>query len=167
MPLFDPSGTDIVAFTTRDPKAPKQYQHWHETFEKSRYLYGTHIAKEAIRRQDKVIVVEGQFDTMCLHSYGFHMTVGLCGHALSIMHVTLLARYCSEVYLMLDPDGAGGSAMDAAMELYKKYELRKCDMFFIPVKLPDGLDPDDFVMKFGSDALVNLLKKSKQDFLNG
>jgi DNA primase len=162
MPLFDATGTEVVAFTSRDPNAPKRFQHWHEQFEKSRYLYGFHLAKDAIRRRNKAILVEGQFDTMCLHTYGFDVTVGLCGHSLSIMQVNQLVRYCSEIYLLLDPDGAGGDAIASAMELYEKYDLVDCGVLFVPVFLPDGLDPDDFVMKKGTNALVELLRESKQ-----
>jgi len=166
MPLFDQSGKEVIAFTSRDTDAPKRYQHWQESFDKSRYLYGLHLAKDAIRRTDKAIIVEGQFDTMCLHTYGFDMTVGLCGHALTIMHVTLLARYCSEIYLLLDPDDAGNSALEHAKSLYKEYDLRECGLTFVPVRLPNKTDPDDYVRQQGSSALVNLLKDAKQKASN-
>jgi DNA primase len=162
MPLYNAAGTELVAFTTRNPDAPKQFQHWHESFDKSSYLYGLNIAKDAIRKQDKAIIVEGQFDTICSHTFGLNMTVGLCGTSLTIRHVYQLARYCSEVYFMLDPDPSGDSAVNRAMQISEKFCLDAIGIRFYHVKLPDDYDPDDFIRKFGVNEVVKLLRKAKE-----
>lgn len=166
MPCCDAYG-ELVAFSTRDFEAPKKYQHFHESFDKSNYLYGLHIAKEHIRANDKAIVVEGQFDVKCLHSFNLKMTVGLFGTNLSIMHIALLARYCSEVYILLDPVVSGTVATEKIMQMYREYCLATYGLHFFPVKLPEELDPDDFVFKYGRNSLVNILHKKKQEVLYG
>ncbi len=163
MPLFNSEG-ELVVFTTRQPDAPKRFQHWHESFDKGSYVYGLDIAKEAIRKWDKAIAVEGQFDVGCLHSYGFNMTVGVLGTSLSIMHVAQLARFCSEIYLLFDGDDAGQKSVDRAMELHNQYCLDMYGIHFIPV--PISGDPDDFVVENGQKALVELMKMQKEKILN-
>lgn len=167
MPLMDAYGEEVVSFTTRNPWTDKSFQHWHEPYDKSRYLYGLDVAKSSIIKQDKVIVVEGQFDTMVLHSYGFGMTVALCGTSISVTQIALLARYCSEIYLIFDPDEAGDGCIRRAFEIYKRYMLDTWGLLFVPVKLPKDTDPDDYVIKYGSDKLVALLRESKEKVING
>jgi DNA primase len=144
MPLFDAYG-EVVAITTRNPWAEKRWQHWHESFDKSSYLFGLNVAKDHIRRTDKAIVVEGQFDTACCHTFGFNMTVGVLGSALSILHVIQLARYCSEVYLLMDPDPSGEECVERAMETYATHCLAGYGVKFFPLRLPPDIDPDDFL----------------------
>jgi DNA primase len=166
MPLFNPYG-EVVAITTRNPWTEKRWQHWHESFDKSYHLFGLNIAKSNIVRTDKAIVVEGQFDTTCLHSYGFNMTVGVLGSALSIFHIAQLARYCSEVYLLMDSDGSGDDGVARAYEAYETYCLQTYGIKFIALELPKGVDPDDFVRHRGGNALIEMMKKGKERLLNG
>lgn len=178
MPLFD-YNNELISITSRDIEAPKEYQHWHESFDKLNYLYGLNVAKQHIIRTKKAIIVEGQFDVTYLHTAGFNMTVGLCGSSISIVHVTKLARYCSEIYLVLDPDTSGEEAVKRASDMFHKYDLGKhcpdvkhnCraghgggghDITIIPVSLPDDLDPDEFVYERGPNALITLLKQNKK-----
>lgn len=163
MPIFDAYGDRVVAFSSRDPDAPKRWQHWHEQFDKSNYLFGLHIAKPYIRRAKKAIVVEGQFDVTYAHTAGFKMTVGLCGSAFSIVHIALLARYCNEIYLVMDPDVSGDNAVERAAKLYVQYNLDKYNLSFIPLNLPDKLDPDDFIYKCGSQAMVTSMRVAKDN----
>lgn len=165
MPLYNAYG-QLIAITTRHPTAPKQFQHWHEAFDKGAYLYGLNTAKEHIRKANKAIVVEGQFDTTCLHSYGFRMTAGVLGSTFNIQHVTLLARLCSEIYIVLDSDKSGEAGVARFQKAAEEYDLITYNMICIPVKMPPGIDPDDFVMKYGSEAFVDLLRKAKESFLN-
>lgn len=165
MPLFDASG-NIVAFTTRNPWAPKEFQHWHESFDKTNYLYGLHLAKQAMRRTDEAIIVEGQFDVTYSHTAELDNTVGLCGSAFTIMHAAILSRYCSFFYLILDPDQSGDNGVARAIEMYHQYCLRGHGIYFIPIKLPDGLDPDEFLYQRGKNALTQIMKEQKQKVIN-
>jgi len=175
MPCFDAHG-NLVALSTRDYEAEKKWQHWHESFDKSSYLFGLNFAKKAIRWSDRAIVVEGQFDVTCLHSHRLPMTVGLFGTTLSIMHIALLSRYCSEIYMVLDPnvtksDGtvnrSGEEATIRAMQLHSQYCLGTYGIHFIPVTLPNELDPDDFVFQQGTQAMIKILDKRRQEVLYG
>ena len=166
MPLFSPYG-EIVAFTSRNPNAPKRYQHWHESFDKTNYLYGLDVAKDHIRKWKKAIIVEGQFDTAYLHTAGFNMTVGLCGTAFSVMHAAILGRYCSEIYLLLDPDESGDNCVIRAKNIEREYHLNKCGMNILVLRLPPAKDPDDFVYENGQQALIKLMRDCKERNTNG
>jgi DNA primase len=164
MPLCDTNG-NVVVFTTRNPWAPKQFQHWHESFDKTNYLYGLHLAKQTMRSADEAIVVEGQFDVTYAHTVGLTQTVGLCGSAFTIMHAAILRRYASDIYLILDPDASGEGGVKRAMEMYDQYFLRNYDLRFIPVTLPDNQDPDEFLRKNGVRALQRIKEESKAKVL--
>jgi DNA primase len=161
MPLFD-AYSKLIAITSRNFNVEKKYQHWHESFDKSAFLYGLNLAKPHILKSGKAIIVEGQFDTTCLHSYGFRMTTGLLGSSFNITHVSLLARLCSEIYLALDPDDSGDAGVERAQKMHKDYCLDIYGILIVPVSLPPKTDPDDFVMKHGSDEFVKILKKAKE-----
>ena len=164
-PIFDPYG-NLVALSTRHLDRKKDF--WHESFDKHFYLYGLHLAKSSIVMSQKAILVEGEFDVAYLHSKGATMTVGCCGSAFSVFQASLLGRYCSEIYLVFDSDvskkpgvlGSGQRAMKRAMEMQAEI-LR--DMKFIPVLLPYGKDPDDFVKEHGIQSFSELLKESKEN----
>lgn len=158
MPVFDVYG-NLIALSTRDFEAPKEYQHWHEPFDKSNYLYGFDIAKKYIQWNKQVIVVEGQFDVMALHTYLLPMTVGIFGTAFSIMHVSRLARYCKDFYLVFDDDKAGDECRNRSKKMYKDYNLGSYGInFYYPI-LPQKLDPDEYVVKYGKDAFINEITK--------
>jgi DNA primase len=141
----------------------------HEEFEKSRYLFGLNVAKKHILKHGKAIIVEGQFDTTILHTFGINITVGLLGSALSHDHACLLRRYCSEVYLMFDADDAGKKSMERAMDLAKEKCFHLFDFHFIPVSIPRSkedtkMDPDLFIRTNGKEALLKILKQSKAEY---
>ena len=165
MPVFDAHG-QLIAFSTRDYEATNGFKHWHESFDKSNYLYGLNIAKKHIQWNKQAIVVEGQFDVTCLHSYDLPMTVGSCGTAFSIIHVAKLARYCSDFYFVLDDDEAGDAGVVNIMKMYQVYSLKSLGLNFIPVKLPNKLDPDEYVFKYGKASFTQILVKRKQEVLN-
>ena len=157
MPLFDPYG-ELVAITSRDVRPDSEFKHWHESFEKTHYVYGLNVAKRAIIEKKKVIVVEGQFDTAYLHTLGAGFTVGILGSALSFMHATLLLRYCSEIYLLFDGDKGGREATERSMQMYRDKRLDKHHIKFYPVVTPWGKDPDDLT----APEIVELCKTAKE-----
>lgn len=138
---------------------------WHEQFQKKRYLYGINNAKNAILKNNKAIIVEGEFDVLSLHSNGFPIAVAPCGSAFSLFQAATLARYCDEVFLLFDGDNAGRAATRSALKLYNNNDLDAYDILYIPVFLPEGTDPDDFVRKYGKYELKKILKKAKEDRL--
>lgn len=162
-PIYDPSD-GLVALSTRhlDPDHPNRF--WHEVFDKGSYLYGLPQAKYTIQSVNKAIIVEGEFDVIALHMMGFKMTVGVCGSALTLFQIGLLSRYCSEIYLLFDADDAGKEAMRRADVMYKREALEGYGIQFFSVRMPKGMDPDEFVFTNGRDALKERLIESKEKY---
>jgi DNA primase len=121
-------------------------------YTKSSVLYALHLAREAAQKAGRIVVVEGYFDCLSLHQNGIENVVASCGTSLTERQVALMARYVPEVVMNYDPDAAGQNAMRRSIELLlaKKLSVRI-------LKLPGGLDPDDFVRKEGGETYSRLL----------
>jgi len=161
-PIYDVDG-NLIVLSTRHLDKDHPCRFWHESFDKGSYLYSLNHAKYDIRIKDKVILVEGEFDVMALHSYGFKMTVGILGSSVTLFQIALLSRYCSEFYLLFDGDSAGKAATERAMKLYKDNKIKSYGIKFLPVFLPDGDDPDDFLLREGPHNLKNKLAESREN----
>jgi DNA primase len=109
-----------------------------ELFKKSAVLYGLHLARQAIARQDRAVVVEGNTDVIALRQVGFEPVVAAMGTALTEPHVRELGRLTKRLYLCFDADAAGQEATLRGMELAVRqgFDVRV-------VTLPPGLDPAD------------------------
>ena len=118
-------------------------------FSKARLLYGLHMAKHAIRRDGRALVVEGYFDVVRLVSAGFDWVVAPLGTALTDDQAALLRRYASRVFLLYDSDRAGLRATFRAGD-----QLLRLRAAVQVVTLPEGEDPDSFVDKFGGERLT-------------
>jgi len=162
VPILDPYG-HIVAFSgrTNGEQNPK-YLNSKESiiFSKSRMLFGLNFAAKAIRTQNFVIIVEGYFDVILLHQFGFENVVATMGTATTSYHALLLQKYCESVLVMFDPDTAG-----------QKATLRSIDAFlsnglYVKVaSIPGNDDPDEFVEKNGKASFIRVLDSSK-DFVD-
>jgi len=121
-------------------------------YTKSNVLYALHLARDAAQKAGRMVVVEGYFDCLSLHQNGIENVVASCGTSLTERQVALMARYVPEVVMNYDPDAAGQNAMRRSIELLleKKLSVRI-------LKLPGGLDPDDFVRKEGGETYGRLL----------
>lgn len=128
------------------------------------YLYGLNHAKEEIYRANKAIVVEGEFDVCAFHSSSIPIAIGLCGSSFSLFQISLLLRYCSEIYIMFDGDEAGRKLTEKVMKMYKENDFKHYGIKIIPVNLPDKFDPDDFLFAEGKQGVVSKLKKSREEF---
>ena len=155
---------ELVAFTTRDWRPGAKNSHWHESFPKGQYLYGLHLTKDYIVKAKKVILVEGQFDVMQLYQHGLKCVVGLLGSAPQLYQIALLSRYCKEIFAFFDADEAGKAALKRLKELVKKFKLNDFDIHIIPVYLPEGYDPDEYIKGYGVKQTVGLLKESKTNY---
>ena len=80
-------------------------------FDKSATLFGLDLARDAIRRNDRVIIVEGYLDAVVLHQYGYRNVVACIGSAITDKHIKQIKRLTRRVALALDPDAAGENAM--------------------------------------------------------
>lgn len=156
-PIHDPQG-NVVGFGGRvlDRSEPK-YLNSPETslFHKGRFLYGLHLAKEAIRHQNQAIIMEGYMDVVQAHQGGFQQAIASLGTALTREQVKLIKRYGSEVILAYDADAAGQNATLRGMEL-----LREAGLTVKILRLPSGEDPDSFLKNAGSEAFTRQLAEA-------
>ncbi len=117
-------------------------------FHKSQQLYGLDLAHTAIRQARQALVVEGYTDVIAAHQHGVENTVAVLGTALGPAHLRLLRNYCETIVLLLDGDEAGQRRSDDVLELFLQAQL---DVRVLT--LPDGMDPADFLAKFGAGEL--------------
>ncbi|MGH7671103.1 MAG: DNA primase [Gemmatimonadaceae bacterium] len=149
-PIHDVRG-NVIAFGGRllgagEPKYLNSAES--PTFVKGRTLYGLSWAKNAIRRADRAILVEGYFDCIRLMMAGVDEVVAPLGTALAEPQAELLRRYTKNVYLLYDSDSAGLKATFRAGD-----ELLRLGASVQVVTLPDGEDPDSFVRGHGKEGL--------------
>ncbi|MHB1118385.1 MAG: DNA primase, partial [Minisyncoccota bacterium] len=152
-PITDSSGR-IIAFSGRvlgtgagktlGASADAKYVNSPETevFHKSRTLFGFYQAKEAMRRADACVLVEGQMDLIHSHQAGVTNTVASSGTALTAEHLTLIKRFTKNIVLAFDADDAGLAAAHRAIGLALSQ-----DMTVRIAKLPRGMDPADMALR--------------------
>jgi DNA primase len=119
-----------------------------EVYDKSQVLYGLYEARLAIGRENLAIVCEGYFDVLALAQAGIGNAVATCGTALTQDQVRMLRRYTTDVALLFDTDAAGRAASLRAMG-----PLFEADIWPRRVVLDGAKDPDEFLRKFGAEAL--------------
>lgn len=145
--LSDSSG-EVVGFTGRiihdDPRAPK-YLNTPQTllFDKSRHIFGLYQAKEAIRKSDAAVIVEGNLDVVSSHQAGVKNVVATAGTAMTLQHLKALSRLAGRIRLAFDGDRAGVSATERAINLAQEIGVE-----LEVVSLPDDVkDPDELIQK--------------------
>ena len=151
-PIFDRQER-VVAFGGRivgegEPKYLKSPESPH--YSKGRLLYGLPQAREAIRKQDLALVVEGYLDLLALREHGVEPVVATLGTALTREQVRLLKSLVSRAVLIFDGDPAGARAMCRAFPLFGQEGL---PVRVIP--LPAGMDPDNYVQDHGPDLFAS------------
>jgi DNA primase len=157
-PIHDHRGR-IVGFGGRviGPGEPK-YLNSPETplFHKGRELYGLYRARDAIKRENRVLVVEGYMDVVALAQYGIDYAVATLGTATTREHLERLFRHAPEVVFSFDGDRAGREAAWRALEnaLPVLHEGRQVSFLF----LPEGEDPDTLVRKEAAEAFTARLQ---------
>lgn len=144
VPLCDPQGR-VIGFTARlladDPNAPK-YINTPQTplYDKSRHVFGLHLAKEAIRKCKYVVVAEGNLDVISSHQAGVRQVVATAGTALTEQHLKGLSRFTGDIRLSFDADNAGLNATERAIPIASKVNVS-----LSIVTIPSGKDPDELV----------------------
>jgi DNA primase len=135
-------------------------------FDKGAVLYGLHLAKEAIRQEERAVIVEGYMDAIAAHEHGFANVVASMGTALTERQVGLLKRYTRNLVLALDADAAGGLATERGEEVIAS--AVGTDVVPVPdprgivrmqnvvaadirvVSMPEGRDPDEVIRSDGA-----------------
>jgi len=155
----------VIAFTGRtlstDEKAGPKYLNSPETpiYSKSRVLFNLDNAKEAIRKLEYSILVEGQMDCISVYAAGFHNVIASSGTAFTELQARLLGRFSKNVVVNFDPDTAGARATERTLGLLVEEE------FIIKIiKLETGFDPDLFIRRKGKDAYGAAIKHSQKYF---
>ena len=163
-PIANETG-GVIAFTGRtlstDEKAGPKYLNSPETavYSKSRVLFNLDHAKEAIRKLDYAILVEGQMDCIAVFAAGFHNVIASSGTAFTELQARLLGRFSKNVVVNFDPDTAGAKATERTLGLLIEEE------FNIKVlTLESGFDPDLFIRRKGKDAYSESLRHSQPYF---
>ncbi len=146
IPLMDPQG-QVIGFTARllkdDPKAPK-YLNTPQTilYDKSRHVYGLHLAKEAIRKGKNAVIVEGNLDVIASHQVDVRQVVATAGTAITEYHLKALSRFTQDIRLAFDRDDAGLVATERAIQL-----AEKAGVVMSIVDTPGAKDPDELIQK--------------------
>ena len=169
-PIANESGK-IVAFGCRalGDDQPK-YLNSPETpiYSKSNVLYHLDRAKDAIRRQDFAVLVEGYLDAIAVARAGISNVVASCGTSLAEPQIKLLGRFTKRLIVNYDPDAAGQAAAERSISLLleQDFEVR---VLALPPIGDKKADPDLFIREKGSEAYIQALKNSPPyvDYLIG
>jgi DNA primase len=160
-PIFD-LNMQVIGFGGRvmDDSLPK-YLNSPETpvYNKSRSLYGLHLAKMKCRENERVFIVEGYFDLLALHQHGLRDSVATLGTSLTPEHVQLLKGFVGKdgrVILVFDSDDAGIKASRRSIEVFDKGYINAQIVI-----LPDGYDPDSYIFEFGVESFLVLVSEAK------
>ena len=159
-PIMDPN-SKVVAFGGRvmgegEPK----YLNSPETmiFNKSRTLYGLHIARRT--KKEQFILCEGYMDVIALHQAGFDNAIASLGTALTSGHANMIKRYGKDVYLSYDSDGAGTKAALRAIPILKEAGITCKVINMHPYK-----DPDEFIKNLGQEAYQQRIDQAENSFM--
>ena len=145
---------------TLDNTLPK-YLNSPETvlFNKSSVLYGIDVAKAAIMKQRRVILMEGYTDVIMAHQHGIDWSVAVMGTAITKQHLKVLRQYCQEVILLLDADAAGWKSSDRSLDIFIEEE------FDVKIaQLPEGYDPCAFLVAEGAEKFLGHVNNAKDFF---
>lgn len=181
IPIFDvnskPVGFGARAIT--DGQNPK-YLNSPESaiYNKSSILFGLNYAKDAIREEDSVIIMEGYFDVISAQISGVKNVVASCGTALTPKHIKLLSRYTlsRKIFLAFDADSAGRKATGTGANVIKEIfsglgSIKQTDVSYAKsnngnvceirvVEQTGGKDPDEYIREFGAESYKEQIKSA-------
>ena len=158
-PIIDPAG-NVVAFGGRalGDEKPK-YLNTNDTpaFKKGRSIFALNYAKNS--KEDHFILCEGYTDVIALHAAGFTSAVAGLGTAFTQEQASLLKKYKDKVVICYDGDEAGRKATNRAIPI-----LTAAALEVRALSLPAGIDPDEFLQKYGKERFRHLVDESKSEF---
>lgn len=163
-PIFSPTNK-VIAFAGRvlgNEKTAKYINSAQtKVYNKSEVVYGVNFAKNEIRKNKEVILVEGYTDVITLNEHGITNVVASSGTALTVGQMKILHRYGDRIVMIYDADNAGQAAMKRGIDiaLAEGMEVQL-------LELPDGEDPDSFVKQFGKESFLGLKESKASDFVD-
>ncbi|HDI7492613.1 TPA: DNA primase [Staphylococcus aureus] len=144
-------------YTGQEPK----YLNSPETpiFQKRKLLYNLDKARKSIRKSDEIVLLEGFMDVIKSDTAGLKNVVATMGTQLSDEHITFIRKLTSNITLMFDGDFAGSEAT-----LKTGQHLLQQGLNVFVIQLPSGMDPDEYIGKYGNDAFTAFVKNDKKSF---
>lgn len=144
-------------YTGQEPK----YLNSPETpiFQKRKLLYNLDKARKSIRKLDEIVLLEGFMDVIKSDTAGLKNVVATMGTQLSDEHITFIRKLTSNITLMFDGDFAGSEAT-----LKTGQHLLQQGLNVFVIQLPSGMDPDEYIGKYGNDAFTAFVKNDKKSF---
>ena len=163
-PIYNIGGR-VLGFSARilsSDKSKAKYVNSPESliYSKSRVLFGLHLAKESIAKEDLCYLVEGNMDAIMMNQCGVCNVVATSGTALTEPQIALIKRYTRNVTVLYDGDNAGIKATFKAVNLFLEQGLNVRTVLF-----PDGDDPDSFARKHTRDEFKAFLENNSQNFI--
>jgi DNA primase len=163
-PIHSPTGK-IAGFGARlirnNDRAPKYINSpENEIYVKSKILYGSYFARQAIDKADECLLVEGYTDVISLHQAGIENVVASGGTSLTPDQLRLIKKYTSNLTIIYDGDAAGIKAAQRGMDLAFEESLQ-----VKLVLIPGQEDPDSYVRKIGAAAFRDFISANKKDFI--
>lgn len=180
IPIIDENDR-VIAFGARaleEGQNPK-YLNSPDTiiYNKSNIMYGIAQAKNAIKEEDSVVIMEGYFDVISAQAHGIKNCIASCGTSLTSNHIKLISRYCAskKIYLGFDMDKAGRNASNRGASIIKEElaslgNIRQFDENYVStagdskyvceirvVVVPKGKDPDEFIRQEGAEKYKECL----------
>lgn len=167
VPVFAEFG-EAVGFATRKPTFEKGNTWWNlpKPFKKGQYLYLLDKTRKDIFDTNKVYLVEGYVDAILLYQEGIRNVCSIMGTALTSRKIGLIVRYCNSICLCFDSDenNSGQKAQEKSVFLLNEFGYGD---FLSVINLPVGVDPDEYVVKYGPKDLLNQEKQlSRTEVIN-
>ncbi len=182
IPIVNEYGEN-VAFGARAIEADQMPKYLNSSdsliYNKSKLLFGLYTAKNAIKEEDSVILMEGYFDVISAQAHGIKNAVATCGTALTPEHIKLLSRYSKsrKIYLSFDTDAAGQKATNRNAELLREAfqglgSIKQFDESYISttddrysceirvIAPPEGKDPDEFIRSVGAESYKQYMENA-------
>jgi len=163
-PIHNVSGK-VIAFGGRTLKVEKEIAKYFNSpesdlYHKSNTLYGMHLAKNAIVKEDNCFLVEGYTDVISLHQAGVENVVASSGTSLTEGQIRLIRRFTQNITILYDGDKAGIKASFRGIDMILKEGLNVRVATF-----PDGDDPDSFARKHSSEEIQRYIAENAKDFI--
>jgi DNA primase len=171
IPIFD-AYSNLLALSVRpvsdDKELLKEFKkYWNEHYEKGWHLFGLNLARKSIIQNGFAIIVEGQFDVMTMHAFGFTNTIGVLGGAFTPMHAEIIKKWTTQLVVMFDGDAPGKKHAERCLDILSYYKFSTADAYgrinrnnvfgCANVTLPNEDDPSNYVCQFGSIEMKKIL----------
>lgn len=147
----------IIGFSGRalEGEEPKYINSQETIFKKGENLYGLYENKDEILKTKEAILVEGYMDVIVLYINGIRNAVSSMGTSFTEEQGRVLKRFADRLYISFDPDIGGVEGAKRALEIGEKFNFE-----VKVIEIPENFDPDEFVLKYGKEEFLNLMKNS-------